>query len=390
MKEKFEHNHAIDSLEESIFLTIGQKAIEYKALNLSQGFPDFNFHEKILDTITQCAKENVHQYAPPRGHIQLRNNLSNLISQRYKHSFNSMEEILICAGATQGIFITLLALLNEKDKVLLFSPFYDSYLASIRLAKATPLEFPLDLENPMESINFNRLEEFLKVHRPKMIVFNNPHNPSGICFSKSQLLHLLQLATKYDCYLLSDEVYEYLTYDGFQHIPLYTLNSNNFEKLITISSAGKTFGYTGHKIGWVLSNSEIISHLLKVHQYNVFCVNTPFQWAYAQVLEEKSFTAYVKAFQLLYQEKRDYIIKILEQKNCQILKPLGSYFILVKIPTQFNNSFEYCLKLLEEKKLASIPISSFYLDKKTANQEYIRLCFAKKEETLKALENIEF
>lgn len=361
-------------------MTIGQKAIEYNAINLSQGFPDFDFHPKIKDYIVESMKGNCHQYAPPLGLLPLRENLATLIKNRYKTAFNPKDEILICAGATQGIFITIMALVAPNDRVLLLAPFYDSYAASVHLAKGVPVEFHLTLDEHA-SIDFQQLEDCFKKHSPKVIIFNNPHNPSGKCFSIDEMKNLLMLAHRYNCFVISDEVYEFLVFDKQIHTPLHTLN--NTDKLITISSAGKTFGYTGHKLGWILANPSIIAAILKVHQYNVFSVNTPMQWAYAKALAWNEFEPYVADFVNLYEEKRDFLYDQLKLHGWDVLRPQGTYFMLVKIPQGENNAMEYALRLLEVNRLATIPVHPFYLNAKdNPGHRWIRLCFAKKQETL--------
>lgn len=376
------YNKALYSIEQSIFMRISQLANQHQAINLSQGFPDFDYNMEIKNFIKESMDKSSQQYAHPYGVTELRNSIATMVQEIYGTSFDPNKEVLITAGATQAIFITILGLINPSDRVLVFSPFYDSYVASIRMANAIPVEYCLSYDNA-NPIDFEKLEETLSIHRPKIIIVNNPHNPTGICFSQEILSKLLYLANKFDAYILSDEVYEFLTYSQINHIPMHTIENKENSRIITISSAGKTFGYTGHKIGWILANQQIIEAIFKVHQYNMFSVCTPLQWAYAQVLKLDIFIPYIKDFKTLYEEKRNTMYEKLSSFGFTVLKPNGSYFMCMKVPDNIA-SYEYALELITKKKLAIIPVSSFYLEKNNEGDHWIRLCFAKKNETIQS------
>jgi N-succinyldiaminopimelate aminotransferase len=285
-------------------------------------------------------------------------------------------QVTVTNGATEAIFSTCMALINPGDEVIVLEPFYDSYLAAIRLAGGVPV--PVTLKAPDFSFDLKELEAAF-TDKTKMIFFNSPHNPTGKVFSKEEMNSISQLVIKHDTYLVSDEVYEFLTFEGLKHLPIATLEGMK-ERVITISSAGKTFGLTGWKIGWITA-SEALTHAIRmVHQFNTFSVCTPLQFAVAEALTKLE--TYVPEFKAQYGELRSFFIDGIIKAGLSPLKSEGTYFVLVPTPKD-KTDIEYCTELITSKKVASIPLSPFYLKSKEG-EDYVRFCFAKKKETLSA------
>ncbi|EQC49953.1 aminotransferase, class I/II [Bacteriovorax sp. BSW11_IV] len=376
-------NHVVSNFKESIFSTMTKMAIENKAINLSQGFPDFDGPKWVINLAKEALDEGhlgKNQYAPSMGILSLREAISANYKKLYHLDYSASSEILVTNGATEAIFCACLALLNPGDEVIVLEPFYDSYLAAIELAGAKIV--PVTLKAPNFTYDINEIKEAL-TDKTKMLIINNPHNPSGKVYDKSELSELCQFACENDLYVMSDEVYEFLTFEK-AHIPTATLE-NMKERTITISSTGKTFGLTGWKIGWVCSSETIISAIHKVHQFNVFCVAHPLQVAMARALEKMD--EYIIEFKSEYKRKRDLLVNGLKDAGLNVLNPAGTYFALVMLP-EGENDVDYCKKLIVENKVAVIPTSAFYL-KSDEGKRIVRFCFAKQDETLlNALKNL--
>ncbi|MBI2520064.1 MAG: aminotransferase class I/II-fold pyridoxal phosphate-dependent enzyme [Bdellovibrio sp.] len=353
------------------------------AINLSQGFPDFDGPPWLMDLVTEAMKSGHNQYAPTHGIVELRKTLAQTYKKIYGLEFDPMDEITITNGATEAIFCTIMALVNPADEVIVLEPFYDSYVATLNLARAKIIPVTLYRKE------FRwRIEELTQAFsdKTKLIILNNPHNPTGKVFTREELETIIHLAEQYDAYILSDEVYEFLTFDGVAHLPIATL-MKAIERTVTISSAGKTFGVTGWKIGWILACGAISHHIRMIHQFNTFSVCTPMQWGVNQALQRLD--EYLPTFRRLYQEKRDFFCQGLIEASYLPIIPKGTYFTVAPIGqlTQLHD-VGHCMELIERKKVAAIPPSVFYL-KSQEGQEYIRFCFAKKAETLeKALQNL--
>ncbi len=375
-------NNTVTQFKESIFSTMTKLAIDHQAINLSQGFPDFDGPKWVIDlaknAMEQGNLENTvgkNQYAPSLGILPLREAISNNYERFYGLNYDPSTEIVVTNGATEAIFCTCMALLNPGDEVIVFEPFYDSYLASLQMAGAKIV--PVTLKAPSFSFSVEELK--LAVNsKTKMIILNNPHNPTGKVFSPKEIKTIAELAVKFDFYILSDEVYEFLTYD-VNHTPTASF-SELYNRTITISSTGKTFGLTGWKIGWAMGPKEVIKAIHLVHQFTTFSVAHPLQVAMAQAL--KQMDNYLVEFKKEYRKKRDYLVSGLQAAGFNVLNPNGTYFIMA-ILNENENDIEFCRKLILTKKVAAIPTSAFYLKSNEGNK-MIRFCFAKKEETLRA------
>lgn len=361
------------ALKESIFTTITQLAIKNAAINLAQGFPDFDGPDFVLKTAERILKEGRNQYAPALGAPSLLNAIAGNYKKYYNLEYNPAGEILVTNGATEAIYCTISALVNEGDQVVTFEPMYDSYLAAVNLAgaqiKAVTLNQPDFTFDPAE------LKAAVS-DKTKLLILNNPNNPTGHVFNLEELTLIAQLAVKHDFYVLSDEVYEFLTFEK-KHIPMATL-PNMKERVITISSVGKTLSLTGWKVGWACSSPEIIKAINSVHQFVSFCVAHPLQLAIAEVWP--NLDNYLAEFKKSYLSKRDLLTKGLQELGFKVFVPEGTYFALAQVPNG-QTDIEYCQKLILEKKVAVIPTSAFYI-KSNEGQKFIRFCFAKKDETL--------
>ena len=373
-------NKTVDNFKESIFSTMTRMALENKAINLSQGFPDFDGPKWVIELVKDALDSAHNQYSPSMGILPLREAIANNYRRFYNLEYNPQSEVLITNGATEAIFCTCSALLNPGDEVIVLEPFYDSYIASIELAGAKAV--PVTLKAPDFHFDMKDLKAAVN-EKTKMLIINNPHNPTGKVYERTELEKLSSFAIEHDLYVMSDEVYEFLTFDK-PHIPTATLNQMK-ERTITISSTGKTFGLTGWKIGWLASSPEIVAAIHKVHQFNVFCVSHPFQVAMAQALSKMD--DYLVEFKADYKRKRDILVSGLKEAGLNVIDPAGTYFALVQLP-EGENDIEYCKKLIVEKKLAVIPTSAFY-SKSDEGSGIVRFCFAKKDETLhSALANL--
>ncbi len=380
-------NRSVSEFKESIFSTMTKLANEHKAINLSQGFPDFEGPKWIIDLAKDALLEgqlskNVgkNQYAPSPGILPLREAISKNYKRFYNLDYNPLDQVVVTNGATEAIFCTCMALINPGDEVVIFEPFYDSYLASLQMVNAKVI--PVTLKAP--SFSFN-IEELIAAINPKtkMLILNNPHNPTGKIFTREEVAIIADLARKFDFYILSDEVYEFLTFET-NHSPTACFE-DLAERTITISSTGKTFGLTGWKIGWACGSREIIKAIHNVHQFTTFCVAHPLQVAMAEALSNMD--NYLVDFKKIYRQKRDLLVSGLKQSGFNVLNPAGTYFAMAILKDN-ENDIEFCQKLIMEKKVAVIPTSAFYM-KSNEGSKMIRFCFAKTDETLKkALDNL--
>ncbi|MEX0798830.1 MAG: methionine aminotransferase [Bacteriovoracaceae bacterium] len=367
-----------EGFQDSIFAVMSKKAVENNAINLSQGFPDFDGPQFLKESAADFIRQGHNQYAPFAGVEPLRSALSDIYKRFYDLSYDKDLEVTVVNGATEGIYATIQALVNPGDEVVVFEPVYDSYVSSIQLAGGIPV--PVTLKGENFSFDPAELEEAIN-HQTKLIIINSPHNPSGKIFNQSELEAVAKAAIENDCFVLSDEVYEHLTYDGNKHIPIASLEGM-FERTVTVSSAGKTFGLTGWKVGWCCGHENIIDRIRKLHQYITFSIATPLQLAVAQGLRD--IDGYLPEFRSSYQSKRDFFHQGLKDLGFDFPSPGGTYFMMLPIGGKTALSdVEYCEELIMENKVASIPSSAFYL-KSQEGKKYLRVCYAKKEATLKA------
>lgn len=372
------HTHAqrIDAIEASIFATMSQLAAEHNAVNLGQGFPDFDGPAWIVEAFTEALRSSKNQYAPMSGVQRLRRAIAGYQKLFYDMDFDAEREITVTAGATEALFSTMLALLNPGDEVILLEPYYDSYYANCLLAGAKPV--CVTLHAPDFRIDAAALENAL-TEKTRMIVLNNPHNPTGRVFTQPELTVIADAAQRRDLLVISDEVYEFLIFDAGRHIPLATLPGMR-ERTITISSTGKTFGMTGWKIGYAIAAEPLTKAIRTVHQFVTFAVNTPGQHAMAHALEQ--LPEYLPEFRDLYQRKRDLLFDGLRESTLNAILPEGTYFMMARLPEGSGSDVECATRLVTQQKVAVIPPSVFYKNS-DEGMTMLRLCFAKTDETLR-------
>lgn len=374
----------IADFKDSIFGVISKLARDNHAVNLGQGFPDFDGPAWLKDIVYKKMQEGHNQYAPFPGTPSLREQVAKYYESFYRLRYNPEDQVTVTVGATEAIYLVVTALVNPGDEVIVLEPFYDSYVASIKMAGGVPV--PVTMHAPDFVVDAKELERAISP-RTKLLIINNPHNPTGKVWTKEELTEISKLAGKHDLYVLSDEVYEFLLFDGATHLPLASLEGM-FERTITVSSAGKTFGLTGWKIGWICASREVSRACRLVHQYVTFSVSTPMQEAVAEALTK--LPTYLPDFVDLYRSKRDFFYGEMRKLGFEFEIPRGTYFMMVPIGSKTRlKDVDYAMKLIKERQVATVPPSAFYL-KSTEGEGYLRFCFAKKEETLRAaLKNLD-
>ncbi|MBM78478.1 MAG: methionine aminotransferase [Crocinitomicaceae bacterium] len=360
----------------SIFTEMSQMANQYKAINLSQGFPDFDVDDELIKLVKKYLNKGIHQYAPMQGAIQLREAISKKISSQYGNHYHPESEITITAGATQAIFTAISAFVKEEDEVIIFTPAYDCYEPTVELNGGRSVF--VQLKSPDFKINWEEVKKLIS-QKTKMIIINSPHNPTGQILDENDLKELEKITNDSEIIILSDEVYEHIIFDKNQHqsICKYPKLSN---RSFAVFSFGKTFHVTGWKMGYCIGPKNLMNEFRKVHQFNVFSCNHPLQLALAEYLEIEEYYLRLGDF---YQEKRDYFNDIIQSSRFTIIPSSGTYFQLLNFSNISEDSdLEMCKKLIREHKIASIPISVFY--NSTLDEKNLRFCFAKKKETLDA------
>lgn len=349
-------------------------AQEYNAINLSQGFPDFQVSEKLIALINDYMKKGYNQYAPMQGVMALREAISEKVEGMYGVSYDPVSEINITAGGTQALYTAISAFIKEGDEVILFEPAYDSYAPAIRLNGGTPIY--ATLKTPGYTIDWADIKKMIRSNT-KMIIINTPHNPTGSLISADDMKMLDKLTRNTDIIVLSDEVYEHLIFDGLRHESVIRY-PRLAERSIVVYSFGKTFHATGWKMGYVLAPANLMVEFRKAHQFTVFACNTPIQYALAEFLKDKANYDYLPGF---YQNKRDFFLSRMAGSRFKVIPCYGTYFQLLDYSAISDESeTDIAMRLTKEFGLASIPVSVFY--HKIIDNKVLRFCFAKKEETL--------
>ena len=351
---------------------MSKMAAEYNAINLSQGFPNFPVDERLTEIVARLAKEDVHQYTPMAGYPPLMSKIAKLTLQSYGRSVDPETEILVTTGATQGIFTAIQALVKNEDEVIIFDPSYDSYEPNVLLPDGIPVRIPL---NDDYTTNWDLVEKACH-ENTKMIIITNPHNPTGKILSLTDIEKLEAILEKFpNIILLSDEVYEYITFEQ-KHISVNTRELLR-NRAVIASSFGKTFHVTGWKVGYLIAPEQLMFEIKKVHQFLVFSVNSLSQAAISEYLDIVS----VDEISLFYQQKRDYFRALLSKSRFELMSCEGTYFQVVSYKAISNeNDVDFCKRLITEHSVAAIPISTFYENSK--DLRLIRFCFAKDNATL--------
>jgi methionine aminotransferase len=358
----------------SIFTIMSKMALEHQAINLSQGFPDFEVDQDIIELVYRFMKEGHNQYAPMPGVPALRNTIADVIKRTFNHAANPETNITITAGATEGIFAVIAALIGAGDEVIVFDPAYDSYNPAIRLNGGVPVH--INLHYPDYSISWDEVRRKITT-RTKMIMINTPHNPCGVVMSEIDLQELEKIVLQHGLLVLSDEVYERLIFDEKKHQSVLRF-PGLASRSLAVFSFGKTFHATGWKAGYIVAPEALTKEVRKAHQFIVFSVNTPIQMAIAEYMQVP---ARFESLGDFYQQKRDFFLQHIKGSSFVPLPCQGSYFQLLSYKNISSKSdVEMAEYLTKEFKVASIPVSVFYQDK--TDHKMLRFCFAKREETL--------
>lgn len=356
----------------SIFTEMTQMANAHNAINLSQGFPNFPIDPKLVEILSRKAHENVHQYQPSAGHVPLLEQIARLVSDSYGRPTDPNTDILVTAGATQGIFTAIQALVNPKEEVVILDPCYDCYETPVILCGAKPVHINLNIDFSPDWVAISTAI----TDKTRMIIINNPHNPSGKIWDESDFGALENIVQKHPkLIVLSDEVYEHITFES-PHLSVHHRQKLR-DRSLSVSSFGKSFHITGWKIGYLAGPEILMREIKKVHQFLVFSVNSLAQAALAEYLQ----TVDVSALRQFYQQKRDVFRGLMQHTPLEWLPCEGSYFQVASyghFSTESDRDFTK--RLVAEFGVAAIPVSAFYTDGKDLKR--IRFCFAKDEQTL--------
>ncbi|QQE07666.1 pyridoxal phosphate-dependent aminotransferase [Cupriavidus sp. ISTL7] len=358
----------------TIFTVMSALAAEKNAVNLGQGFPDFDCDPKIVDAVTRAMQGGLNQYPPMAGVPKLRQAIADKIGKLYGRAYDADSEITVTAGATQALLTAILCAVHPGDEVIVLEPCYDSYLPAIELAGGKPV--PVTLDAPHFRIPFDRLAAAI-TPRTRMILINTPHNPTGTIWREEDMRQLAELLAGTDILLLSDEVYEHMVYDGQSHQSV-ARHPELARRSFVVSSFGKTYHVTGWKVGYVAAPAALMAEFRKVHQFNVFTVNTPVQHGLADYMADPAPYLELPAF---YQAKRDYFRAGLADTRFRLLPSDGTYFQCVDYSAVSDMSeADFAMWLTREIGVAAIPVSAFYSLPRESG--VVRFCFAKREETL--------
>lgn len=367
----------------TVFTLMSALAGEHGAVNLGQGFPDFDCDPRLLDAVDAAMRAGHNQYAPMTGLPVLREAIAAKLAALYGHAYDASAEITVTAGATQGIITAILCAVHPGDEVIVIEPCYDSYQPSITLAGGVPVPVAMRVDAGGYSVPWDAVAAAV-TPRTRMIVVNTPHNPTGTILRQADLDALAAIVEGTDILILSDEVYEHMVYDGQPHASV-SRHPMLAERAFVVSSFGKTYHVTGWKVGYVAAPAPLMAEFRKVHQYNVFSVNTPMQAGLAAFMRDPAPWRDLPAF---YQRKRDLFRAGLARTRFTLLPADGTYFQCVRYDgiSDLGES-EFAQWLTREIKVAAIPVSAFY--SKPTESRIVRFCFAKRDETLSvALERL--
>lgn len=360
----------------TIFTVMSSLAAEYSAINLGQGFPDFKMDEALIDGVQKAMKDGHNQYVHMNGLLKLRERLAEKIFDLYHSPINAGDEITITPGGTYAIYTALTTILQKDDEVIVFEPAYDCYIPAIELNGAKAI--PVPLQFPGYEINWDAVREKIN-SKTKAIIINSPHNPSGKLITEQDIKTLKSLIENRAIYLISDEVYEHLVFDQLQDHSILKY-PELYQRAFVCFSFGKVYHCTGWKLGYCVAPPNLMKEFRKIHQFNCFTCNTPMQYAIAEFLKQKE--NYLGLGKFL-QQKRDYFAQEMKATRFKPLASHGSYFQLYSYagmsPEPEN---EFAVKLVKEFGVATIPVSAFY--SQPQQNQVLRFCFAKKEETLQA------
>ncbi len=374
MDNKTALNSKLPDIGTSIFAVMSKLANDHNAINLSQGFPDFNCSDELIELVNHFMKNGFNQYAPMPGTIELRKEISRVIKTLYRKYYNPETEITVTAGATQALFTAFSTLIEKGDEAIVFEPAYDSYIPAIKLNGGVPVTIKLnkkDYSIPWEKVSANISR------KTKCIILNSPHNPTGTVLNHDDISSLINLVKNKNIYLISDEVYEHIIFDRKEHLSIARYDELS-KRSFVISSFGKTFHTTGWKAGYCIAPENLMKEFRKIHQFIVFAVNTPVQLAIAEYLKDDSNILELKKF---YEDKRNLFSNLIKGSNFKLRECNGTYFQLLDYSDICEmNDMDFSKYLIEKIGVAVIPISPFCSTE--VQSKIVRVCFAKKDEVL--------
>jgi len=358
----------------TIFTVMSRLAQEHGAINLSQGFPDFDCAKELRDLVTKYINAGLNQYPPMAGVPRLRERIAEKVESLYGAQYDPEHEVTVTPGATYAIYTAVSALVRPGDEVILFEPAYDSYAPAVEVNGGVPVY--VQLRYPDYGIDWQQVQRAI-TPKTRMVIINTPNNPTASVLSGEDMRMLESLLRGTGIVVVSDEVYEHLVFDGHQHQSV-TRFPGLAERSFAVSSFGKTYHVTGWKMGYVLAPKELMAEFRKVHQYNVFVTNGPLQYALAEFMENPDAYLSLAAF---YQAKRDFFLKGLQGSRFKPLPSRGTFFQnLAYDAISDEKDTDLAIRLTKERKIAAIPVSVFY--RRPPDHKVLRFCFAKSEETL--------
>lgn len=365
----------------TIFTVMSQLAQQHGAINLSQGFPDFDCSPELIRLVTKYMQKGFNQYSPMSGVWELREEIAQKSEELYGSNYHPETEVTITTGGSEAIFSIISAFISPGDEVIIFEPAFDLYRPVIELFGG--IVKAVQLKSPDFEINWNEVKNLVSP-KTKMILLNNPNNPAAYLLKNSDFLNLIEIVKDTEILILSDEVYEHMVYDEEKFISVSQFPELKNRSFV-VASFGKLFHITGWKVGYFLAPEELTKEVRKVHQYNVFCVSTPVQFALAEFMKNKEEYLGLNQF---FQQKRNFLMEGMDTTPFKIIKPKGTYYLLADYSQISDlNDVEFSKLLTETHKVATIPVSAFY--ENPPQEKLLRLCFAKKQETLeKAIERL--
>ncbi len=376
-----QHSSKLPNVGTTIFTVMSTLANQHQAINLSQGFPDFDSDQKLIDLVSRAMNSGYNHYAPMQGNLELRKAIAKKYELLYDVGYHPENEITVTAGATQAISTILTTFINTNDEVIVFKPAYDSYEPGVTVngGKVVPIQMQADRGF---KVDWNAVKSKINAHT-KMMIINSPHNPTGTVFSKDDMLQLQTLTRDTNIIVLSDEVYEHMIFDNETHqsVCLFSeLKSRSF----VVGSFCKTFHNTGWRIGYCCAPKVLMEEFLKVHQFSVFCIHHPTQKGIADYMQEPEHYMGLSAF---YQQKRDLFLDLIKDSRFKFIPSKGTYFqVLDYSEITQESDVDFAKRLTIKSKVASIPLSVFNLHQ--TDYKVLRFCFAKKEDTLKRAADI--
>jgi methionine transaminase len=358
----------------TIFTVMSKLAADHRAINLSQGFPDFDAPAELIERVSHYMHKGFNQYAPMQGVLLLRERIAQKVETLYQVTIDPETDITVTAGATEALFAAIMAVVGPGDEVIVLEPAYDSYAPAIALSGGVPRFIALGF--PDYHVDWDRVRDAL-TGRTRLIIINSPHNPSGTVLSAADMAALQTITADRELYILSDEVYEHIIFDGRAHQSILSY-PDLARKSFVISSFGKTYHTTGWKIGYCVAPAALSAEFRKIHQYMIFSTNTPIQMAYADIMQQ---TGHYLALAAFYQQKRDLFLELTRTARFKPLPCAGTYFQMMDYSAISDESdFDFAHRLTTRHGLAAIPPSVFYHNRR--DHKVLRFCFAKQDQTL--------